>query len=158
MEDTWVKIKTKEVEAYREHNITFEDMKKLPFLCCPPQGGWGPNTGVKSPLTQTSTHHPLVYNPRVIRTLNHGAANVPAEGKKSNMTSSYKNLQLSQMGLLNLREQRKRTMGVTILSFHMWQECLRNLDFSPAKASQSTSEQTIETDTGSSLGQNTSTN
>ena len=89
-DDTWVTIKTQEVEAFTEHlssvdsNIKFktEDMKEntLPLLDCPKHF----EKDIEVPQKPSHTdHHPLEAKVGVIRTLHHQAETVPTrtEGK-----------------------------------------------------------------------------
>ncbi len=95
VDNTWVKIKTQEVQAFTEHinsvdkNIKFtrEDVRDshLPFLDCKVHTGEDRSLhiGVYRKATHTDqyllfdSHHPLEHKPGVIRTLQHRADNVP---------------------------------------------------------------------------------
>ncbi|KAM7378702.1 hypothetical protein PAMP_004307 [Pampus punctatissimus] len=99
VDDTWVKIKTQEVQAFTEHinsvdrNIKFtrEDVKdnSLPFLDCDVHIGKDRSLhiGVYRKPTHTDqyllfdSHHPLEHKLGVIRTLQHRADNVPTSSQ-----------------------------------------------------------------------------
>ncbi|XP_049914604.1 uncharacterized protein LOC126398968 [Epinephelus moara] len=104
VDDTWVKIKTQEMQAFTQHidsvdrNIKFtrEDVKDngLPFLDCDVHitEDKGLHIGVYRKPTHTDqyllfdSHHPLEHKLGVIRTLQHRADNLPtstqAQGKE----------------------------------------------------------------------------
>ncbi len=95
VDDTWVKIKTQEVQAFTEHinsvdkNIKFtrEDVEDngLPFLDCDVHIGedGSLHIGVYRKATHTDqylffdSHHPLEHKPGVLRTLQHRSDNLP---------------------------------------------------------------------------------
>ncbi|KAL3972435.1 transcription elongation factor S-II [Sarotherodon galilaeus] len=106
VDDTWVKIKTQEVESFTAHinavdkNIKFtrEDTKDncLPFLDCAVHIEENGNLNIEVYRKPTHTdqyllfdsHHPLEHKLGVIRTLHHRAEHVPSkpEGKKKEHT------------------------------------------------------------------------
>ncbi|KAL3978929.1 G2/M phase-specific E3 ubiquitin-protein ligase [Sarotherodon galilaeus] len=106
VDNTWVKIKTQEVESFTAHinavdkNIKFtrEDTKDncLPFLDCAVHIEENGNLNIEVYRKPTHTdqyllfdsHHPLEHKLGVIRTLHHRAEHVPSkpEGKKKEHT------------------------------------------------------------------------
>ncbi|XP_060756578.1 uncharacterized protein LOC132867614 [Neoarius graeffei] len=113
VDDTWVKIKTHEVEAFSKHinavdiniNFTREDVSgnNLAFLDCDVHNRQDRSLSIevyrKPPHTDQyllfNSHHPLEHKLGVIRTLQHRAQNIPTtvEGKEKEQNHIKKALQ-----------------------------------------------------------------
>ena len=150
MDDTWVKIRTREGEAFTEHsnavdnNIKFiqEDVRgdSLPFLDCAVHIEEGRHFNIelyRKPTHRSilDSHHPLAHELGFIRTLNHWAETMltQKEGKENEQKHirgplkkcCYPNWTFVKTSARS-EQIRRRRKNVTTSSLLMLQEYLRN--------------------------------
>ena len=137
VDDTWVKIRSDEVEPFTAHinsvdrNIKFtrEDVKDnvLPFLDCEVciEQDRSLSVGVYRKPTHTDqyllfdSHHPLEHKMSVIRTLQHRANNIPTSKQNQEKESKHLEAALKKCGYPNwaftktATRARKDTAGTT---------------------------------------------